>query len=41
VCVGLDEFPDGETVGGFFGRDGDVLAHEPVSLLDSLRKCGY
>src|SRR3984957_9855434 len=41
MCVGLDEFPDGETVRGFFGRDGDVLAHEVGSWFDWLRKCSY
>src|ERR1700677_5142019 len=40
VCVGLDEFPDGKPVRGFFGRDGDVPAHELVSLFNSTRKCG-
>src|SRR3984957_2960356 len=34
VCVGFDEFPDGEPVRGFFGREGDVLAHELISWLD-------
>jgi hypothetical protein len=38
MCIGLDEFPDGETIRGFFGRDGGVLAHELVSVFDSLRK---
>src|ERR1700684_1688635 len=41
VRVGLDEFPDSETVRGFLGRDGEVLAHELVSWFESLRKCGY
>src|ERR1700730_3824512 len=41
VCVGLDEFTDGETVRGFLRRDGAVLAHELFSLFDSLRKSGY
>jgi hypothetical protein len=39
VRVGLDEFPDGEAVRGFLGGDGNVLAHELVSLIDSFR-CG-
>jgi hypothetical protein len=32
VCVGLDELSDGKAIRGFFGGDGDVLAHERASL---------
>jgi hypothetical protein len=37
VRVGLDELLDGEAVRSFFGGDGNVLAHELVSLFDSFR----
>ena len=35
MCVGLDELPDSEAIHGFIGGDGDVLAHELISLFDS------
>jgi hypothetical protein len=34
VRIGLDELADRETIGGFGGGDGDVLAHGRVSLFD-------
>src|SRR5947207_10086700 len=37
MCVRLDELPNRQAIGGFAGRDGDVLAHPIVSLLDSFR----
>jgi hypothetical protein len=32
VRVRLDEFPDGEAIGGFGWRNGDVFAHPRGSL---------
>jgi hypothetical protein len=32
MCVGLDEFPDGETVRRFNGGDRNVFAHVLVSV---------
>jgi hypothetical protein len=32
VCVGLDEFPDRETIRRFGGGEGHVLAHEGASF---------
>src|ERR1700751_1454075 len=34
VCVGLDEFPDGETIRSFLGGDSSVFAHvrSPCSI---------
>jgi hypothetical protein len=32
VCVGLDKLTDSEAIRGFCGRDGNVFAHELVSL---------
>jgi hypothetical protein len=32
VGVVFDEFPNGEAIRGFAGRDGHVLAHECASL---------
>ena len=38
VCVGFDELPDSEAIRGLIRENGDVLAHELVSLLDSFRR---
>jgi hypothetical protein len=38
--VGLDELPDGETICGFLGGDGDVFAHLPTFLFDSFVTAG-
>jgi hypothetical protein len=38
VCVSLNALPDSEAIRGFVGRDGNVSAHERVSLFDSFRQ---
>jgi hypothetical protein len=35
VCVGFDQLTNGEAIRGFARGDGDVFAHELVSLFDS------
>ena len=32
MCVGLDELPDSEAIRGFVGGEGNVFAHELVSV---------
>jgi hypothetical protein len=40
VRVGLDEFADGETIGGFFGWDGYVSGHWADLLVQFGAQCG-
>ena len=38
MCIGLDELPDSEAIRGLVGGEGNVFAHELVSVFDSFRQ---
>ena len=38
MCLGLHELPDSEAIRDFVGGQGNVFAHELVSVFDSFRQ---